>query len=164
MRHRRDRDQARFAAIATDVGPDLLRYFQRRVDQDAADLVAETMLTTWRRRSDLPLDAENTRMWMFGIARNVLANYQRGERRRHALADALRRETPRPHVEDSTDALALRQLVNTLPGELAEVVTLAHWEGFTFVEIARLQGVPAATVRGRYRRAREVLFAALERT
>ena len=164
MRQKKDRDQARFVTIATDVGPNLLRYFQRRVDQDAADLVAETMLTTWRRRSDLPIDAENARMWMFGIARNVLANYQRGERRRHALGDALRRETPRPHQEDSTDALALRQLVDTLPVELAEVVTLAHWEGFTFVEIAGLQGVPAATVRGRYRRAREVLYAALERT
>ena len=164
MRQRKDQDQARFVAIATNVGPDLLRYFQRRVDQDAADLVAETMLTTWRRRRDLPMAGENARMWMFGIARNVLANYQRGERRRHSLADALRRETPQPHQEDSTDALAIRQLVDTLPMELAEVITLAHWEGFTLVEIARLQEVPAATVRGRYRRAREVLYAALERT
>ena len=90
MRQRKDADQVRFVVIATDVGPDLLRYFQRRVDQDAADLVAETMLTTWRRRRDLPIDTENTRMWMFGIARNVLANYQRGERRRHSLADTLR--------------------------------------------------------------------------
>lgn len=163
MRQRTAADQARFVVIATDVGPDLLHYFQRRVDQDAADLVAETMLTTWRRRSDLPVDGENARMWMFGIARNVLANYQRGERRRHSLADSLRRETPPPHHEDSSDGLALRQLVDTLQAELAEVVTLAHWEGFTFVEIARLQGVPAATVRGRYRRAREVLYAALER-
>jgi RNA polymerase sigma-70 factor (ECF subfamily) len=158
-----DADQPRFVSIATDAGPDLLRYFQRRVDQDAADLVAETMLTTWRRRRDLPSNAENARMWMFGIARNVLANYQRGERRRHALGDALRNEIAQPHHEDSTAALALRQLVDTLPAELAEVVTLAHWEGFTFVEIATLQGVPAATVRGRYRRAREVLYAALER-
>lgn len=75
----------------------------------------------------------------------------------------LRRETPRPHQADSTDALALRQLVDTLPIELAEVITLAHWEGFSFVEIAALQGVQASTVRGRYRRAREVLYAALER-
>ncbi|POH68201.1 RNA polymerase subunit sigma-24 [Cryobacterium zongtaii] len=163
MRRRKDRDQARFVAIAGNVGPDLLRYFQRRVNEDAADLVAETMLTTWRRRRDLPIDAENTRMWIFGIARNVLANFQRGERRRHALADVLRRETLRSHQADSTDALALRQLVDTLPVELAEVVTLAHWEGFSFVEIAALQGVPASTVRGRYRRAREVLYAALER-
>lgn len=157
-------DEARFITVATEVGPDLLRYFQRRVDEDAADLVAETMLTAWRRRSDLPVNPENARMWMFGIARNVLLNYQRGERRRHALGDALRREVMHGHHEDPAEAHALRKLVDDLPPKLAEVVTLAHWEGFSFVEIANLQGVPAATVRGRYRRAREALYAALERT
>ena len=40
--------------------PDLLRYFRRRVTEpeDAADLLAETGLTAWRRVRDLPADDE----------------------------------------------------------------------------------------------------------
>lgn len=154
-------DEASFVALVEQLSPDLLRYFARRVGQDAADLLAETMLTAWRRRADLPTPREEVRMWLFGVARNVLANAERGSRRRLALADTLRREMAADAVEDSTEAIALRALIGELEPELAEVVMLAHWEGLSFVEIAHLQNVAPATVRGRYRRAKLALAASL---
>lgn len=67
---------------------DLLRYFRRRLaPEDAADAVAEVMTTAWRRERDLPSDPTCARMWLFGIARNVLMHAQRGEVRRSRLAD-----------------------------------------------------------------------------
>ena len=155
------RGEASFVALVEDVSPDLLRYFARRVDQDAVDLLAETLMTAWRRRGDLPGPPAEARMWLFGVARNVLANAQRGARRRHALADALRREMSADVREDSTEVVALRALVDELEPDLAEVVMLAHWEGLSFVEIAEVQKVAPATVRGRYRRAKLALAASL---
>ncbi|TFB52068.1 RNA polymerase sigma factor [Cryobacterium tagatosivorans] len=145
-----------------EIGPELLRYFQRRIGSDAPDLVAEVMVTVWRKRALLPLEHEHARMWCFGIARNLLRNYSRGEQRRSELSRALRATVSVTDVElDSEEAVAIRDLIYQLGPDLAEVVTLTHWEGFSLAEIARLQGVPAATVRGRYRRARLALLAAL---
>ena len=62
---------------------DLLRYALRRVQEpaDAADVVAETWVIAWRRRGDLPPNSER-RLWLFGVARRVLANQRRGQLRR----------------------------------------------------------------------------------
>lgn len=155
-------DESRFVELNSAIGPDLLRYFQRRVESEAADLLAETMLIAWRRRADLPDADEEARMWLFGVARNVLSNAVRGSRRRHALADALRGRLSSSAASDESALVDLRQVVDALPAELREVVLLAHWEGFSFAEIAVLQGVASATVRGRYRRARQLLRGALE--
>jgi RNA polymerase sigma-70 factor (ECF subfamily) len=54
-------------------GADLLAYFSRRVTpvEDAADLLADTLMAVWRRVADLPADGTGARMWMFGVARRV---------------------------------------------------------------------------------------------
>src|SRR5690606_2718003 len=45
--------------------PDLLAYFERRTQPaDAADLLAEVMLTAWRRIRELPDEPERVRMWL----------------------------------------------------------------------------------------------------
>src|SRR5690349_25142851 len=49
--------------------------------EDAADVVAETYVIAWRRMDELP-HGEAGRLWLYGVARRVLANHRRGERRR----------------------------------------------------------------------------------
>ena len=72
--------------------PALLAYFTRRVDpvDDAADLVAETLLIVWKRAGALPVPEDESRAFMFGIAHNVLRHHYRGAARRRAVADRLR--------------------------------------------------------------------------
>jgi DNA-directed RNA polymerase specialized sigma24 family protein len=55
-------------------GP-VLGYVVRRTGRpdDAADVIAETFLTAWRRLADVPA-GEAARPWLFGVARRVLAN------------------------------------------------------------------------------------------
>lgn len=69
----------------------LLRYALRRVADpaDAADVVAETWTVAWRRRTQLP-GGDADRLWLFGVARRVLANQRRGQLRRSQLTDRLR--------------------------------------------------------------------------
>jgi RNA polymerase sigma factor (sigma-70 family) len=151
---------ARVTAALTSAWADLLAYFRRRVDvEDAADLLAETMVTAWRRRADLPVGAEGGRMWLFGIARNTLLHHHRGEVRRWRLADRVRTAIAAepPVVAGSDSGAEVRDAIDRLPPDLAELVRLVHWDGFTLAEAAVLTGVPASTARGRYQRAKGAL-------
>src|SRR6202035_3680251 len=88
-----DERQRRFEAVyAAHHGP-ILGYVLRRTSNpdDAADVIAETFLTAWRRLEDMPSDPQ-ARLWLYGVARRVLANHHRGQRR----AGADRGDLPRP--------------------------------------------------------------------
>lgn len=61
----------------------------------------------------------------------------------------------------SDDGAEVRDAIDRLPTDLAEIVRLVHWGGFTIAEAATLTGTPASTARGRNQRAREVLRDAL---
>lgn len=153
---------AHIVATIADNADDVLRYFQRRADhQDAADLLAETMLIVWRRSRDVPSDPVSARMWMFGIARNVLHNDARSKRRRWRLADRLRLMSAPEGARAADDGVEVRDAVDRLPEKLAEVVRLVHWEGFTLAQVAEILGEPATTVRSRYLRAKTELQTAL---
>lgn len=142
---------------------DLLRYFERRTDRDAAaDLLAETMLAAWKREQDHPEDAEDTRMWLFGIARNVLKNAERGQRRRHRLASKLKTMLrPDESSQAADDGAEVRDAVRRLEPELGELVRLVHWDGFSIAGAGHILGLPPSTARGHYQRAKEQLRAAL---
>src|SRR5690606_17418179 len=64
-------------AVLAEAAPALLGYFVRRVDiaEDAADLVNETMIAAWKASARAPADAQAARMWLFGVARNILLHH-----------------------------------------------------------------------------------------
>ena len=139
----------------------LLGYALRRVDEpaDAADVVAETFLVAWRRLGDVP-EGEAARAWLLGVARRVLANQRRGERRRDGLADRLALELTAVAVEPDGDRV-VRRALERLSEQDRELLLLAGWEGLTPAEIAQATGTLAVTVRSRLHRARRRLRAEL---
>jgi RNA polymerase sigma factor (sigma-70 family) len=160
-------DDATSTRLSVAIGlaaPDLLRYLERRLDtEDAADALAEVMMTAWRRVGSLPVDDEGARMWLFGIGRNVVANTARGERRRWSLAERFRdvlRSAPTEGLP-ADEGLEVRDAIARLPADQAELVRLIHWDGFSIAEAARILGTPASTARTRYQTARTALRAAL---
>jgi DNA-directed RNA polymerase specialized sigma24 family protein len=112
---------------------DLLRFLHRRVgSDDAPDLFGETLLIAWRRVEDLPEDQTEARMWLFGLARGTLQNYARGHRRRLALVDKVRSHMPSQAAAPPADEGGeVRDAMERLKPELAEIVQLVHWDGFT---------------------------------
>ena len=153
----------RFERLYTENLPLILGYAARRCAQpsDAGDIAAEVFLTAWRRIDDLPQGQE--RMWLFGAARKVLANYRRGLGRRTALADRLRTDLAAGVVLASEHGtLDVTAALASLPDRDRELLTLAVWDGLTPSEIAQLEQIPAATVRSRLLRARARLRAALD--
>lgn len=136
----------------------VLGYALRRVDrpEDAGDVTAETFLVAWRRLAHAPPESE-LRPWLYGVARRVLANRRRGERRRSALGERLRREL-RAHVPDTSDEVVQRADVTAAMQRLSardqEVLELHLWEGLESREIAEVLGLTTAVVRPRLSRAR----------
>lgn len=155
-------DDSAFEALYNAHYDDLLRYALRRVTNpaDAADVVAETWVVAWRRRQALPPDDES-RLWLFGVARRVLANQRRGRLRQAQLAERLREELVRheqpPQVADSPAIRALRSLSATD----RDLLTMLAWEQLRPEEIASVLGCTAVAARVRIHRARSRLRTAL---
>jgi RNA polymerase sigma factor (sigma-70 family) len=152
-------DEVRFRALYADNFPLLLAYALRRVEQpdDAADVVAETFLIAWRRSHELPPDPE-VRLWLYGVARRVLANFHRGGVRRERLGERLRQRLSAVFATDPgvevPERLAVRSALARLSEPDREVLMLTAWEGLEPREVATVLGVSASVVRTRLSRAR----------
>ena len=76
----------RFEAVAALVTEPVRRFLARRTDAETADdALADTLLVCWRRLDDVP-DGEEALPWAYAVARNALANAERGQRRQRRLA------------------------------------------------------------------------------
>jgi RNA polymerase sigma factor (sigma-70 family) len=150
----------RFETIyAANCGP-ILGYVLRRTrnGDDAADVVAETFLTAWRRLDDVP-PGDQARLWLYGVARRVLANHQRGERRKSELGDRLRRELSAVHYdpEYTGQRAAIAAAFRSLPEPDRELLALVGWEGLDNAQIAAVLGCSQNAARIRLHRARAKL-------
>jgi RNA polymerase sigma factor (sigma-70 family) len=151
-------------------GTAVLGYALRRSAsrEDAFDVVAETFAIAWRRRTDMPVDPQEVRPWLFGIARRCLANAARsteragrlGARLTDSLAGAAVPDPSTVH-EDRADSRLVHEALELLSPEDRELVTLIAWEGLTPAQAATALGLPAGTTRVRLHRARTRLRAAL---
>lgn len=154
-----------FEALYTDMFPHLLGYALRRCDgpEDAADLVAETFAITWRRMDSVPTGAD-ARLWLYGVARNVLANQRRGTLRRRGLSVALAAEVAdfyEPSAEDSAELGTINKIFRELPESDRELLSLVAWEGLDAGQLATVLGCSRNAVRIRLHRARRRLARSL---
>ncbi|MGA5758448.1 RNA polymerase sigma factor [Nonomuraea bangladeshensis] len=164
-----DDRKIRFEAVYRQTYDRILGYAVRRCDspEDAADVVAETFAIAWRRVDALP-PGEEARLWLYGVARNVLANHRRGEHRRHAhvvafdagLAELYAR-SPSPAHDLPADLEAVAQALAVLSDDDRELISLVAWEGLDHGEIAAVLGCSRNAVRIRLHRARRRLTKAL---
>lgn len=129
-------------------------------------MLSETMLVAWRRLDQVP-DGQEATAWLYGVARYVLANQARSDRRRYRLSARLAEQVEMV-VRDPTEGCAEREWVRSALAEMQEadreVLTLTMWEGLTPAEVAVALNVPAGTVRVRLHRARHRLRVLLERS
>ena len=132
-------------------------YVQRRVIVlDAEDVVAQVFLVAWRRFEVIPPPPED-RLWLFGVARRMVADHRRSTMRRLRLTDRLVGEARGP--DSSTESFGLLHarvdaaLEILRPAE-REVLRLVLWEGLSHNDASTVLGCTANAVELRYRRAR----------
>jgi RNA polymerase sigma-70 factor (ECF subfamily) len=159
---RRDTD-ARLEACVAEHYASVLRYFRRRcpTEADAEDAATEVFTVAWRRIGELPEEPQ-TRLWLFGVARRVLANQVRARRRRERLDDRLSVEHYEPlqladHAVGTLERLSFRTAWHSLSTGDRELLALLAWEGLSAGEIAQVLRVPAPVVSARLYRARRRL-------
>jgi RNA polymerase sigma-70 factor, ECF subfamily len=137
-------------------------YCLRRTSETAAhDAVSEVYAIAWRRRRRLPADEHEAALWLLGVARNVLANQARGQRR---WARLLRRVTehqsgPAPAVPAGGPDLG--EAMAALSDADQELLRLAYWDDLSHGDIATVLGISTGAVSTRLHRARERLRARL---
>jgi RNA polymerase sigma-70 factor, ECF subfamily len=138
------------------------RYAVRRVgDAGAEDVVAETFLVAWRRIDAVP---EHELAWLLGVARKVIANQRRGQRRRANLTERIGRELELGAEEASepqVPATAVLAALATLGERDQEVLRLIYWDGLAPAQAARVLGCTAVALRVRLHRARARMARAL---
>ncbi|MDI6944272.1 sigma-70 family RNA polymerase sigma factor [Microbacterium barkeri] len=134
----------------------LFAYFARRVDsvEDAADLTGDVFVIIWRRADDIPFDQTRARMWLFGVARNVLSNHMRAQARRRRLRERAAEQVRHDVPLDESVSEGVHDALGALAPLDQEIVQLHHWDGFNLAEIAGILGRRPATIRSRYARAR----------
>lgn len=152
--------RAAFNALFDDCYSDLVAYAVRRcqIRSDADDLVAETFATAWRRIHAVPA-GEDGRRWLFGVARNLLQNQRRTQRRWLRLREKIASEPPLlptdPANEDADDRVA--RAITELSARDREVLLLTAWEGLAADEIAEILDISITAVWKRLQRARDRL-------
>lgn len=138
-------------------------YLRRRLGPELADeLAAETFIRAFQDRRRYDPERGAVRLWLFGIATNLLRRHHRSEHRRLA---AYARSPIEDRQEDQTAAVDSRVAAQALGGGLAkalaamrdqdrDVLVLIAWADLTYAETATALGIPIGTVRSRLARAR----------
>jgi RNA polymerase sigma factor (sigma-70 family) len=123
----------------------------------AADLFSETYLIAWQKLNSIP-PGDQAKLWLFGVARNLMLKGFRQRRVADALVERLAGELRRAHVEhprvDDHPRALLRVALNSLSEGDREILMLTAWEGLTPREIAAVMSISANVVRVRLHRAR----------
>ena len=120
---------------------------------DAEDVYQDVFLRLLE-QNDSGWDGEHTKAWLLRTALNRCADLGRLRQRRGTLSLEEVPEMAHPLDEEAAE---LWDAVGRLPEKLRTAVHLFYGEGYESGEIGALLGVPAATVRGRLRRARAEL-------
>ena len=138
-------------------------YCVRRVPiDDVNDAMAEVFTVVWRRLSTAP-HGDDVRLWVYGIARNVVANQRRSARRTRRLTGKLASLGRSPGigpepvvVRRSEDERLITALEELRPAE-RELLRLRAWENLSSIEIGQVLGTSADAVDMRLVRARRKL-------
>jgi RNA polymerase sigma factor (sigma-70 family) len=152
-----------FDATYRELYPRVLSYARLvAAPADVEDVVADTFMAAWRRRNAMPAGEELG--WLIGIARGVIANRRRGQRRLDALRARLALERPPVAIDSFAPASdgALSLALQTLAPSERETLLLVNWLGLTTADAARALGISAPAVRMRLARARRKLKLELE--
>ena len=159
-----DGREERFVRLYRDFQPKISAYVRRRLpESDAADALADTFLTAWRRLGDAP---DDRLPWLYRIAANSVANQRRSVRRWSRLQHRAHARRELEGVVDSALAAETTSALQTAWLRLVErdreVLRLVAWEGLDGKQLATALGCSHDAARVRVHRARRRLAQLLD--
>jgi len=160
--------ESRFRALYLEHYGAIHAYAVRRLvsAEDIGDAVADTFTVAWRRIADVPPPPQD-RLWLYGVARRVVAGRRRSLRRGRSLLARLAAIGAEPAGvaaapgAGAVDGRVIEALEQLRPGE-REALMLVVWDQLSHAEAARVLGCSENAVGIRVHRARTRLRAALD--
>jgi RNA polymerase sigma factor (sigma-70 family) len=139
------------------------RFFRNKVSEGRLeDLVQQTFMAcvegVERFRND-----SSFRTYLFGVANNLLRDYYRAQKREPEALDFGKSSAvdvgagPSTVVGKRREERLLLEALRTIPLDSQIVLELYYWEEMSASQTAEVLGIPEGTVRGRVRRAKELL-------
>ena len=151
----------------TRVGAHVARMIGSR--EDASDLAQEIFLKVFQALARFNAQFKFS-TWLFRIAGNAAIDHLRKRRPRTIpleVADSdgkvsspeYKSAEPDPFatLRNTQRGDAIAQAISALPPEFRELITLRHFTGLSYEEIAEVKGMPLGTVKNKLFRARAVL-------
>ncbi len=170
-------DEDAFADLVRRWEPKLQAYVGQivKTPEEARDLVQEAFIRAWS-NLDQYNPAFRFSTWLFRIAHNLAIDQLRRRRQPLVSLDQGEDDEGSAQVMDPADcrrgpladlanrelAEALAREIDNLPAAYRELVTLRHFVGLAYNEIAELKGLPLGTVKNKLFRAHSVLREALK--
>ena len=157
----------RFRILYNDLYDDLWRYVQRRSinTEEARDTLSEVFLVAWRRLEDIPAGKE-ARLWLFGVARNLVKTSWRKRKRSGDLLVRIGSEmSTKGTTDEELDNSGVLKIVNALQflsENDQEILRLLAWDDLSHKEISVVLGCSENAVAIRIRRARVRLMKVLQ--
>jgi len=164
------RDPEQFTEVHDRYFTTIYRYVAGRLGAQAAeDIAAETFLVAFDRRKTFDAGRGELRVWLFGIATNLVARHRRKEARHYrALARLGVAPDAEGHESRVVASVAARRLLPQLAAALAQlsrgerdVLLLIALGQLAYEEVAAALGISTGTVGSRLSRARKKLNSVL---
>ena len=151
-------------------------YILSRIEQRevAKDLMQEVYLRAWKQIDvgyDMGLD--RSRYWLFRIAKNIIIDYYRYRSNRSETEDRMRQEalirgavvhSSEEAYEIKSNVQNIEDAMSQLPENLRSILILHSVGKMNSVEISKVLGIPAGTVRYRISVARKRIILSLSNT
>lgn len=164
----RDGDSASGEALFERYYDMVERFFLNKVSQAVPDLVQETFMRCVASRERIR-DNEQFRLYMFGIAYNVLKAHLRDRYRRGEELDVSEASMcdlapgPGTLAVQHREHRVLLEALRNIPVDDQVMLELHYWEDLTTDQIATALDIPIGTSRGRLQRARARLAEVMHR-
>lgn len=147
----------------------IYRYVAGRLGAQAAeDVAAETFLVAFDRRKTFDPERGDLRVWLFGIATNLVAGHRRKEARHYRTLARLEEAPPvEGHENKVVASVALLPQIAAALAKLnqgeRDVLLLVALGQLGYEEVAEALGISTGTVGSRLSRARKKLSSVLNR-
>lgn len=130
-------------------------YVSRRISWDIEDIVDDVYVTAWRKKEAIPTDDKEALLWLFAVARRVIANkvrfksrFDRFNKLNHPLLASVA-------SQQSSQETFVHEALVALNKDHREALMLVEWDGLSTAEAAQVLDIPETTLTKRLHSARE---------
>jgi RNA polymerase sigma factor (sigma-70 family) len=131
--------------------------------EPAEDALQEVFVKIWKKAPSYKPEKGRVYTWIISITRNHCIDILRSKRNQNeSLTSPLMEEQYKSSYEWDPSILGLREVIEKLPKEQADLIRLVYFKGYTQQEISDEFNVPLGTVKSRIRLAMKKLRTILE--